>query len=196
MPLSARCDGAGAGIRCRQFVRGQPRSTMPTLTAEGGGARRIADSVEPRRVGDRCSLSHCRTGATVVSPIWMPWSRPALTLTRGQPSMLMARACSQTTGTAPRRRQVTMLIEKIVGNLGDKRRWRQYRARVRASRELPHDGRGAGAIPDVLRGDHDGGRPGGRPDVDARRSHRPVRGGRGGRNPDRRGRGWQALSFG
>ena len=37
--------------------------------------------------------------------------------------------------------------------IGDKRRWRQYKARTRAaSRELPHGGRGAGAVPDVLRG--------------------------------------------
>jgi DNA-binding ferritin-like protein (Dps family) len=27
---------------------------------------------------------------------------------------------------------MTMLIEKLVGDLGDKRRWRQYRARVKA----------------------------------------------------------------
>src|SRR5215204_4340767 len=61
-------------------------------------------------------------------------------------------------------------------------------ARQSASHDLPHDGQGAGAVPDVLRGDHEGGRPDGRPDVDARRSRRPVRAGRGGQNPDPRGR--------
>jgi DNA-binding ferritin-like protein (Dps family) len=38
----------------------------------------------------------------------------------------------RTTGTAPQRRQMTMFIEKVVGDLGDKRRWRQYKARVKA----------------------------------------------------------------
>jgi hypothetical protein len=41
-----------------------------------------------------------RSGAIVVSRVWMPWSR-GLTLTRGQPSILIAGALSQTTGTAP-----------------------------------------------------------------------------------------------
>src|SRR5512133_676438 len=77
----------------------------------------------------------------------------------------------------------------------DRRRpWRQAAmatvqgARQSASHELPHDGPGAGAVPDVLRGDHEGGRPDGRPDGDAWRSRRPVRAGRGGQNPDPRGR--------
>jgi DNA-binding ferritin-like protein (Dps family) len=35
-------------------------------------------------------------------------------------------------GNSSTRRQMTMLIEKIVGDLGDKRRWRQYKARVKA----------------------------------------------------------------
>src|SRR4029453_15047500 len=61
-------------------------------------------------------------------------------------------------------------------------------ARQSASHDLPHDGRGAGAVPDVLWGDHEGRRPDGHPDVDARRSRRPVRAGCGGQNPDPRGR--------
>src|SRR4029453_6450638 len=61
-------------------------------------------------------------------------------------------------------------------------------ARQSASHDLPHDGPGAGAVPGVLRGNHEGGRPDGRPDVDAWRSRRPVRAGRGGQNPDPRGR--------
>ena len=54
---------------------------------------------------------------------------------------------------------MTTFIEKIVGDLGDKRRWRQYKARVKRFHDLPHDGRGAGAVPDVLRGDHEGDLP-------------------------------------
>src|SRR5215216_7036362 len=77
----------------------------------------------------------------------------------------------------------------------DRRRpWRQAAmatvqgARQGASHDLPHDGQGAGAVPDVLRGDHQGGRPDRRPHIDAWRSRRPVRAGRGGPNPDPRGR--------
>src|SRR5690606_15594490 len=40
----------------------------------------------------------------------------------------------RTTGTAPPRRRMTMVIEKVVGDLSDKRRWREYKRRVK---ELP-----------------------------------------------------------
>jgi DNA-binding ferritin-like protein (Dps family) len=56
-----------------------------------------------------------------------------LTLTLGQPSILLAEPPRGTTAAASRRRQtMTTLIERIVGELGDKRRWRAYRARIRA----------------------------------------------------------------
>ncbi len=45
-----------------------------------------------------------------------------------------------TARTAPRRRQMTMFIEKIIGDIGDKRRWRQYKTRTK---QLPENYRTA-----------------------------------------------------
>src|SRR5215217_9215266 len=131
-----------------------------------------------------------RSGAKVVSRVWMPWSRPALDLDAGLTLHPAGRSF-----LGGRLEQLRKETGDDDVHREDRRRPRRQAAmatvqgaRQGASHELPHDGQGAGAVPDVLRGDHEGGRPDRRPDVDARRSRRPVRAGRGGPNPDPRGR--------